>query len=52
LAQFYEYGIVVKKDKKMAELLYEDAAAMGIKRAKAHLEKLRSSKLFKFFKKS
>jgi hypothetical protein len=33
LAQFYEYGIGIDKDKKRAELLYEEAMNAGIKRA-------------------
>lgn len=37
LAQFYEYGIGIGKDKKKAFRLYEDALDLGVKRADAHL---------------
>ena len=51
LGQFYEYGIGIGKDKKMALLLYEEAAEMGVARAKRHVERLKKSKgLFKIFK--
>lgn len=43
LAQFYENGIGTKKDKKRAEHLYKDAMELGIKRAKAHFERLQQS---------
>lgn len=41
LAQFYEYGIGVPKDKNKAELLYEEASDLGIQRATPHYERLR-----------
>ncbi len=37
LAQFYEYGIGIGRDKKKAFRLYEDALDLGVKRADAHL---------------
>ena len=53
LAQFYEYGIGIDKDKKKAELLYEEAMDLGIKRAMEHYERIRkqNSGLFSFLKK-
>jgi len=53
LAQFYEYGIGIDKDKKKAELLYEEAMNSGIKRAMDHYERIRkqNSGLFSFLKK-
>jgi TPR repeat protein len=53
LAQFYEYGIGIDKDKKKAELLYEEAMNLGIKRAMDHYERIRkqNSGLFSFLKK-
>ncbi len=44
LAQLYEYGYGIKKDKKTAILLYEEAAEMGIDRAEKHLERLTKKK--------
>ncbi len=41
LAQFYEYGINTPKDKKKAEVLYEEAVDLGIQRAIPHYERLR-----------
>jgi len=40
LAQFYEYGIGIDKDKKKALMLYEEATDLGIKRATEHFERL------------
>ncbi len=40
LAQFYEHGIGIKKDKKRALGLYEDAAELGVSRASTHLHRL------------
>lgn len=40
LAQFYEHGIGIEKDKVRAETLYKEAMEAGIKRAKAHYERL------------
>jgi len=53
LAQFYEYGIGIDKDKKKAELLYEEAMNIGIKRAMGHYERMKkeNSGLFSFLKK-
>jgi len=53
LAQFYEYGIGIDKDKKKAELLYEEAMNSGIKRAADHYERIRKQNkgLFSFLKK-
>jgi len=53
LAQFYEYGIGIDKDKKKAELLYEEAMNLGIKRAVDHYERIRKENggLFSFLKK-
>ncbi len=52
LAQLYEYGYGIKKDKKTAQLLYEEAAEMGVARAQKHVERLSSKKgiLSAFFK--
>lgn len=44
LAQLYEYGYGIKKDRKTAILLYEEAAEMGIPRAQKHLERLSHQK--------
>ncbi len=44
LGQFYEHGIAIAKDKQMAMLLYEEAAELGVKRAKKHYERLKGSK--------
>jgi hypothetical protein len=53
LAQFYEHGIGIDKDKKKAEILYEEAMNLGIKRAIAHYERIKKQNkgLFSFFKK-
>ena len=40
LAQFYEYGIGIEKDKSKAEALYKEAKEAGIKRAAEHFERL------------
>jgi len=44
LAQFYEYGIGVKQDKKEALRLYDQAMQLGITRAIKHYEKLSKQK--------
>lgn len=41
LAQFYEKGIGIHKDKKKAEELYKSAMELGIKRATGHYERIR-----------
>lgn len=41
LAQFYENGIGITKDKKKAEQLYKEAMELGIQRAIDHYEKIR-----------
>jgi hypothetical protein len=41
LAQFYEHGINVSKDKKKAEHYFKEAADLGIKRAQKHYERLK-----------
>jgi len=53
LAQFYEYGIGIDKDKKKAELLYAEAMNSGIKRATEHYERIKKQNkgLFSFLKK-
>ncbi|WP_415406218.1 tetratricopeptide repeat protein [Sulfurovum sp. CS9] len=53
LAQFYENGIGIDKDKKKAEALYKDAMDLGIKRAISHYERIKkqNSGLFSTFKK-
>jgi hypothetical protein len=53
LAQFYEYGIGIDKDKKKAELLYAEAMDSGIKRATDHYERIKKQNrgLFSFLKK-
>jgi hypothetical protein len=43
LAQFYEYGIGVEKDKNRAESLYREAMELGVKRAKAHYERFHNA---------
>ncbi len=40
LAQFYEHGIGIKKDKKKALQLYEEASELGVTRASTHLARL------------
>ena len=53
LAQFYEHGIGIAKDKKRAEILYKDAMDLDIQRAIGHYERLRkqNSGFFSAFKK-
>ena len=53
LAQFYEHGIGIGKDKKKAESLYEEAMDLGISRAADHYKRIRkqNSGLFSFLKK-
>jgi len=53
LAQFYENGISIDKDKKKAETLYKDAMDLGIKRAVGHYERVRKQNqgFFSTFKK-
>jgi hypothetical protein len=53
LAQFYEHGIGIGKDKKRAEMLFKDAMDLDIQRAIGHYERLRkqNSGLFSAFKK-
>jgi len=43
LGQFYEHGIGIGKDRQMALLLYEEAAEMGVARARKHYERLKNS---------
>jgi len=43
LGQLYEYGIGIDKNKRHALLLYEEAAEMGVERARQHYERLRST---------
>lgn len=52
LAQLYEFGYGIKKDKKTALLLFEEAAEMGVERALKHVVRLSSKKgiLGAFFK--
>lgn len=40
LAQLYEHGYGIKKDKKTALLLYEEAVEMGVQRAQKHVDSL------------
>ena len=53
LAQFYEHGIGISKDKKRAQMLYKEAMDLNITRAIGHYERLRkeNSGLFSAFKK-
>ncbi len=44
LGQFYEYGIGIGKDREMALLLYEEAAELGVARARKHYERLKNSR--------
>ena len=44
LAQFYEHGVGIGKDRQLALLLYEEAAEMGVARAARHYERLKSSR--------
>ena len=52
LAQFYENGIAIEKNKLQAEMLYKEAMDLGIKRAKNHYERIQkeSQGFFSFFK--
>ncbi len=43
LGQLYEYGIGIDKNKRHALLLYEEAAEMGVERARHHYERLRGT---------
>ncbi len=43
LAQFYENGIGIDKDKNKAETLYKESMELGVKRAAAHYERLHSA---------
>jgi hypothetical protein len=43
LGQFYEYGIGVQKDKKVAIRLYEKAFELGVSRATKHINRLKES---------
>jgi hypothetical protein len=43
LGQLYEYGIGIDKNKHHALLLYEEAAQMGIERARRHYERLKNT---------
>ncbi len=43
LGQLYEYGIGIDKNKRHAMLLYEEAAEMGIERARKHYERLKNA---------
>ena len=51
LAQFYEYGIGVKADKKQALKLYDEAMQLGITRAMKHYDRLsqQKKKIFSLF---
>jgi hypothetical protein len=54
LAQFYEFGIGIPKDKKKAFSLYEDALELGVERAEKHLQRMENASrgiLGKLFKK-
>lgn len=44
LGQLYEYGYGIKKDKKTALLLYEEAAELGVARALVHFNRLSAKK--------
>jgi hypothetical protein len=43
LGQLYEYGIGIDKNKRHALLLYEEAAEMGVDRAKGHYDRLKNT---------
>ncbi|BAF71578.1 tetratricopeptide repeat protein [Sulfurovum sp. NBC37-1] len=43
LAQFYENGVGIDKDKKKAEALYHEAMELGVKRAASHYERLQKA---------
>ncbi len=52
LAQFYEYGVGVAQDKKIALKLYEKAFEMGVVRATKHINRIKeSSSIFATIKK-
>ena len=53
LAQFYEHGAGIEKDKNRALILYQEAMEAGIQRAASHVERLTKSNkgLFSFLKK-
>lgn len=53
LAQFYEKGIGITKDRKKAEELYKEAMDLGIQRAMDHYERIRKENkgLFSAFRK-
>jgi hypothetical protein len=44
LGQFYEHGVGVSKDRQMALLLYEEAAELGVERARKLYEKINQEK--------
>ncbi|ADV46689.1 SEL1-like repeat protein [Nitratifractor salsuginis] len=44
LAQFYEHGVGIGKDRQLALLLYEEAAEMGVARAARHYQRLKNSR--------
>jgi len=52
LAQFYENGISIEKDKMQAELLYKEAMDLGVQRAQKHYERIQkeSKGFFSFLK--
>jgi len=43
LAQFYENGVGIGKDKKRAEMLYKEAKELGVKRAVSHYKRLHTA---------
>ncbi len=43
LAQFYENGVGIGKDRKKAEELYREAMELGVKRAASHYERLHTA---------
>jgi hypothetical protein len=43
LAQFYENGVGIDKDRKKAEALYHEAMELGVKRAAVHYERLHNT---------
>ncbi|WP_294956720.1 tetratricopeptide repeat protein [Sulfurovum sp.] len=43
LAQFYENGIGIDKDRQRAETLYREAMELGVKRAKTHYERVQKA---------
>ena len=43
LAQFYENGVGIDKDRKKAELLFHEAMELGVKRAAAHYERVQKA---------